>query len=153
MCIGVSCTCMPSLAKWTRHMYSESKILHSLFSFSFMSLLTGRTTSKTSRGASQSDKAGFSTQTIGGSNHVRYGLSKTASTRGFAKVRESSDGSNDGFSLHATDGHLELGEVRTPRTFINSPSPGVVATADEMSNEENGIKVQKEVHQFWRSKK
>jgi hypothetical protein len=134
-------------------MNSESKFVQRFFNLSFMTLLTGRTTSKSSRSASESDKAGFSTQTIGGGKIIRFGLSTPASARGFAKVRDSSEASQDNFSLRTASGpqDLELGEVKTTKTFIHSA--GEIPNTNAMSREGNGIRLQQDVYQSWKMKK
>lgn len=153
MATGVSCSCMPFAAKWARYLHNESSIGQSFFSRSFMSMLTGRTTSKTSQASTKSREAGFKPPIFGSSTTPRFGISKPDSTRGFTEVRDSSEASQDDFSLHATEGQqdLELGVVKTMRTFIQGSGDNQNARGSH--DEGRGIRLQKEVHQSWRSKK
>ena len=127
MTVGVICSCMPSFAKWARHMNSSSKRFHSLFSF--LTLLTGRNTSKGSN--SYENESNFKTETIGGSNKKRYGKS----ARGFVKAPDASDIEHDGFGDHTMGScqSLESHEVKSTRGFITQE--------DEFNRAENGIRL------------
>jgi len=133
MCIGLTCSAMPSLTKFVRNVFPDFDIVDSLLSNRFFSLVSRSTSSKESRPK-------FAPTSFPRSRKKRF----DSTLKTFDLISESAD------NLKASTASeeirdIELGNMKTTKTHIDANGTNEVA--------DDGIHVQRDFEQTWRAKK